>query len=180
MGDWFIGEIRLFSVSWNPQDWLLCDGSLQQISPNQALYSLLGTTYGGDGKTTFALPDLRGRTIAGTSMTDAAFLRGKKGGSETVVLTEGQVPQHQHAFMANSGAGTITTIAAGVTIATVSPSTPVPQAPAIFTDQVSSPKTKLNSGTIGVAGASAGHPNMQPSLVLNYCIARSGIYPPRN
>lgn len=180
MGDWFLGEIRLFSMSWNPQDWLLCDGSLQQITANQALYSLLWTTYGGDGKNTFALPDLRGRTIAGTSMRDPLFTRGKAGGSETVPLTTAQIPPHQHAFMANSSAGSVTIIAAGVTIATVSPSTPVPQAPPIFTNQVDSPKTKLNPGTIGVTGSTAGHPNMQPSLVLNYCIARSGVYPPRN
>ncbi|EPY01977.1 phage tail protein [Magnetospirillum fulvum] len=180
MGDWFLGEIRLFSMSWNPQDWLLCDGSILQISGNQALYSLLGTTYGGDGKNTFALPDLRGRTIVGTSMSDATYQRGKAGGSETVPLTQAQIPQHQHDFMAAASAGTVTAIGAGVTIATVSPTTPVPQAPAIFTNQVSSPKTKLNSGTIGVTGSADGHPNMQPSLVLNYCIARSGIYPPRN
>lgn len=180
MGDWFLGEIRLFSMAWNPEDWLLCDGSIQQIAINQALYSLLGTAYGGNGTTTFALPDLRGRTIAGTSMSDPAFLRGKTGGSETVPLTQAQIPQHQHVFMAAASAGTVTAIASGVTIATVSPSTPVPQAPAIFTNQVSSPKTKLNSGTIGVTGSAVGHPNMQPSLVLNYCIARSGVYPPRN
>lgn len=180
MGDWYLGEIRLFGMSWNPQDWLLCDGSILQISGNQALYSLLGTTYGGNGSTTFGLPDLRGRAVVGTSTSDPNYLRGKTGGSETVVLTTAQVPMHQHAFMATTTAGSGTVIGAGVAIATVTPTTPVPQPPDIFTDQVNSAKTPLNSGTISVSGSSAGHPNVQPSLVLNYCIARSGVYPPRN
>lgn len=180
MGDWFVGEIRLFAMSWNPQDWLLCDGTILQISGNQALYSLLGTTYGGNGTTTFGLPDLRGRTVASTSNSDASYLPGMSGGSETVALTTAQIPQHQHAFKATTIAGTAGIIAAGSAIATVTATAPVPQAPEIFTDQVGSAKTALNPGTIGSTGSSAGHPNVQPSLVLNYCIARSGTYPPRN
>ena len=180
MGDWFVGEIRLFAMNWNPQYWLLCDGSILQVQGNQALFSLLGTTFGGNGSTTFALPDLRGRTIMGASRTDANYVPGKTGGAEAVPLTTAQIPAHQHLFQATTAPGTGLNIAAGVAIATVAATTPVPQPPAVFASQPTAQMIPLNPATIGTAGSAGGHNNMQPSLVMNYCIARAGTYPPRN
>lgn len=180
MGDWFLGEIRLFSMPWNPQDWLLCDGSLLQVSQNQALYSLLGTAFGGNGQTTFALPDLRGRTLTGVSTSDASYQRGKAGGTETVALTATQVAMHQHLFKTTSSNGTSINISAGAYVSTPAPSAPVPVPPSFFTASSSTQTITLNPGSITNTGGSINHPNLQPSLVLNFCIARSGIYPPRN
>lgn len=181
MGDWYVGEIRLFSMAWNPQYWLLCDGSILQVQQYQALYSLLGTTFGGNGSTTFGLPDLRGRTPTGVSRTDANYLRGKSGGSETVVLTTTQIPPHTHTFQANSTLGTGNLISAGAAIASVNVSAQVNPAPNVFAlPTATTPLIPLNPGTVGTGGSSAGHPNVQPSLALNFCIASGGTYPPRN
>lgn len=181
MGDWYVGEIRLFAMNWNPEYWLLCDGSLQQIQGNQALYSLLGTVYGGNGSTTFALPDLRGRTIMGGSQTDANYQPGKTGGAETAPLTTLQIPAHQHLFQATTAPGTNPYVAAGVSIATIAATPQLTPPPAVFaTPSSNTQMIPLNPATIDAAGSAAGHNNMQPSLVMNYCIARAGTYPPRN
>lgn len=180
MGDWFIGEIRLFSMPWNPADWLLCDGSIQQISANPALYSLLGTAFGGNGTTTFALPDFRGRTITGESNSDPLYQRGKTGGSETVALTTAQVAMHQHFFQTTNAPGTTGNIVAGAYIATPVATAVVPTPPNFFVTPTSTQTITLNPDTITGSGGSTGHSNIQPSLVLNFCIARSGTYPPRN
>jgi len=181
MGDWFIGEIRLFSMSWNPQYWLPCDGRILQTQQYQALFALLGKTYGGNGTTTFALPDLRGRTPVGVSQTDRTYQSGTVGGAETVVLNTTQIPPHIHTFSANSASGTSTMVSAGAAIATVAASPQMPTAPSIFiAPAANQPMIPLNPATVGNAGSSAGHPNMQPSLTLNFCIACAGLYPPRN
>jgi len=182
MGDWYLGEIRLFSIAWNPEYWLPCDGRILQIQQYQALYSLLGTAFGGNGTTTFALPDLRGRTPVGTSTSNPSFQRGKAGGTETVPLTVTQIPAHIHTFQANSALGTANLISAGAAIASLNASAQLNPAPNVFAPPAGSNPSliPLNPGTVSGGGSSAGHPNVQPSLTLNFCIATAGTYPPRN
>ena len=170
MAEPFLGEIRLFSFGYAPSGWATCDGQTLNISQNQALYSLLGATYGGTA-TTFNLPDLRGRTMLHRS---SAYLEGVKGGTESVALAAtSQLPLHTHALAANSGtAGT--NIPKDNVPATVAESTKYAYATA-----KSQPNT-LAAGTLSPSGASAPHNNMQPSLVINYCIALTGYYPSRS
>ncbi|MFZ5746790.1 MAG: phage tail protein [Pseudomonadota bacterium] len=173
MGDWFIGEIRLFPMGWNPSGWLPCDGSILNINGNAALYSLLGTAFGGNGTTTFGLPDLRGRTIMGTSNSDSSYYRGVAGGAETVQLTEGQVPAHVHGVTATTAVGSFP-VPDGAMFATSA----TEQIYASFGSQNTA--IPLNPLSLDATGGGQAHPNMQPFQVLNFCIANSGIYPPRN
>lgn len=184
MGDWFLGEIRLFSIGWQPEGWVQCAGQSMDIKANAALYALLGTTYGGDGVNNFLLPDLRGRAVVSRNYSNAAHPVSKvgiAGGTETVVLTAAQLPPHTHAFNATSLPGNFplpagADIAQGGNAATETTIPPLYGPPAI---QASS-QIPLNDGTISQAGGGQGHPNMQPFQVLNYCIATQGIFPPRN
>ncbi|HEY4745684.1 MAG TPA: tail fiber protein [Desulfuromonadaceae bacterium] len=171
MAEPFIGEIRLFGFNFAPQYWATCDGQLLNISQNQALFALLGTTYGGNGTTNFNLPDLRGRTMLHRSTTDPMYLEGKGGGTETVTLTAtSQLPAHTHQLNANSAPG-------GANV----PSNNVPAAVATanqfaYATAKASPATVLPSLT---STGGAAHSNTQPSLTVNYCIALSGIFPSR-
>ena len=140
----FLGEIRAFAFSRVPNGWLPCDGRQLQIQPNVALFALLGIRYGGDGKTTFNLPDLRGRTPV---CYGPGMAMGLKEGTETVTLTSAQVPPHTHAVLATLPAGTNAYAAPGT--------------------------TTFNTAAVSISGASAPHQNMQPSLAVNWCIATS-------
>lgn len=171
--DPYLGEIKLWPLTYAPQGWALCNGAILPISGNQALASLLGTYYGGDGKTTFALPDLRGRVpvSAGTTMKV-----GTKGGSETVTLTAQQAPPHSHAVnvYANAGNkanGLYNHIAASVT--STAPTADVNLYAAADANTVA-----LDPATVSTVGGAA-HDNMQPWLALNYFICTDGIYPTR-
>lgn len=181
MSDFFLGEIRLFPYAWAPQDWHLCDGSLLNIQQYAGLYSLLGITYGGDGKTTFGLPDLRGRTIVSQAWNppNPDYVRGKAGGVEGVALTLQQIPPHTHSVNAIDSNGN-NTLPAGNLIATpVKAGKGMTSVPALFAAMGSAP-IPLNPGTVSTASAATPHNNMQPFLVMNYCIATSGLYPARN
>lgn len=176
MSDFFIGEIRAFSYGKNPQYWLPCDGRLLQIVQNSALYSLLGTQFGGDGRTTFALPDLRGVAAAGRNSTliEGAinFTKyGQKAGEVTHQLTASEVPSHSHAAQASSLDGGNTNIAGNLWAAGDS------------TDNVyaaiSDPAVPMYGAAVDAVGGAA-HNNMQPYLAVNYCIAIMGIYPSRS
>lgn len=167
MDDPFLGEIRPFAFGFPPKGWATCDGQLLPINQNQALFALLGTMYGGNGTTTFALPDLRGR--AGMHLS-SVHTQGVRGGSESVALTAAQIPLHSHTANCSNVAGTQTSPAGK------------------FWAQDSDGNVVFNSAgganmaatAIGNAGGGQPHPNMQPYLVVNYCIALQGVFPSRN
>jgi len=165
----FIAEIRLVSFNFAPKGWAMCNGQLLPINQNQALFSILGTTYGGNGQTTFALPDLRGRSPvhmgAGAGLTPREL--GEVGGSSSHLLTTAELPQHTHQAFGQT-AGT-----------TGSPSN------AVWADSgkaayAAAPSTALAADSISTAGGSQPHPNLPPYLTGNFVIAIEGIFPSRN
>ena len=163
MAEPFLGEIRTFAFDVAPQGWAICDGRLMSISQNQALFSLLGTYYGGDGVSTFGLPDLQGRVARHKGTADNY---GQKLGAETVVVTENCMPAHTHEFKVSTAAPT-----------TNDPTNNVLGAATIF---AAPNNTKNMSPNVVAPSPGAAHTNLQPSLVVNYCIALNGIYPSRS
>jgi microcystin-dependent protein len=166
--DQFLGEIRLVGFNFAPTGWALCDGRLLPINQNQALFALLGTMYGGDGRTTFALPDLRGRVPlgAGQSASGTNYDVGSTGGEESVKLAIGQVPSHSHPVRANSAAGT--------------KKDPTGAVPAKGGAYSATQNAKMNTVMLGKSGGGQAHENRQPYLSLTYIIALTGIFPSRN
>ena len=171
MSEPFLGEIRMVGFNFAPQGWAMCDGQLMSISQNTALFSLLGTTFGGDGKTTFALPDLRGRAPIHTGQGAGLTLRdlGSATGAETITLTSAQMPSHTHTLEANPGNAS-TRHPAGEVLA--APKAKAYSGPA-------SPPVAMNPSAIATAGGGGAHDNVQPSLTLNFIIALQGIFPAR-
>jgi microcystin-dependent protein len=176
MADQFVGEIRMFCGNFAPNGWAFCNGQLLPISQNTALFSLLGTNYGGDGRSTFALPDLQGAfplhagSSAGPGLTPRST--GQTGGSETAALTAAQMPAHGHAMEAVPGAST------GTPDATVSLA-PTSNGSALYR---ASDGVWLNtaSADIGATGGGGAHDNLPPYLALNFIIALQGIFPARS
>lgn len=170
----YIGEIRMFAGSFAPVGWALCNGALIQTSQNNALFSLLGSTYGGDGRTTFALPDLQSRVPihygSGPGLTNRNL--GAKGGAETVTLTVNNLPNHNHAWQASSDAGT-TAAPAGKVLATA------PEAHPIYAEDASSPSNMSSSAIASSGGSSSSVTNLMPYLAINFIIALQGVYPSR-
>lgn len=168
MANPFVGEIRMFAFSFPPKDWAICDGSLMLILQNEPLFNLLGTTYGGDGLTTFALPDLRSRVPVsqgqGTGLSDRVL--GEAGGAETVTLTTAQMPNHTHPLVANSTSGTSKNPGGNVL---------AKSGPPIYAPQPD--ETEMNQAAIGPTGSSQPFGILPPSLTLNFCISLFGIYP---
>ncbi len=165
----YIGEIRMFAGSFAPAGWALCQGQLMPISENDALFNLIGTTYGGDGQETFAVPNLCGRIPVhmGTGPGLSTRQIGELGGVESVTLTTNQIPQHNHALLA-TGANAASADAAGKVLAQVPSYTPY---------VVSSPSAPLAATSIGTAGGSQPHENMQPYLCVSFIISLFGIFP---
>ena len=165
----YIGEIRLFAGNYAPQGWALCDGSLLSISHNDALFSVIGTTFGGDGIDTFALPDLRGRVPVHWGSTASL---GAAGGTETVTLTTSEIPIHDHPFVASSSGGATSPVnnfpgaSAGQGLATCS----------IYEGRVV-PDTTLAPNSIQSTGQGRSHDNMQPFLAITFIIALGGTFP---
>ncbi len=210
MSDPFIGEIRLYGFNFNPRGWLFCSGTLLAISQNSTLFSLLGTTYGGDGRTTFALPDLRGRAAMSKGRHPGSFFDwriGQEAGTETHTMTIPEMPVHAHAasFTATSAggmsvnlaatteAGDSATPSAGAYLATATPPNPGPDKPEQIYKSNPTAGTTVDLGGVATAGESGGGTVMvnvnggskafsiiQPVLTLNYCMATVGIYPPRS
>ena len=169
MAEPFLSEIRIMSFVFAPKGWALCNGQLLPINQNQALFSLLGTTYGGDGRVNFALPDLRGRAPIYQGQ---GFTRGEKGGEEFHTLNKGEMPAHNHFVNASS------TQADSVFIQSVSPATQSlfgTVAGGIY-GAFANPVAMLGT-SISNAGGSQAHENRQPFLVLSFCIALQGIFP---
>lgn len=166
----YLGEIRLLAFNFAPRGWHMCDGSLVAISQNAALFSLLGTQYGGDGQRTFALPDLRGRVPIHFGPT---FSQGEQYGVENVGLVLSEMPAHNHTFSGTKATGLLPAPTGGM-LAQSSPTTSFHYA----TDAAVTP---LNPTSVGLmTGGGVPHANMQPYLVMTYCIAVLGTFPSRN
>lgn len=181
--DPYIGEIRMFAGNYVPEDWLLCDGSLQPINTYQTLYSLLGTTYGGDGATTFGLPDLRGRLPVGQGTGPSLTPRtlAQTGGASFVQLIEANLPAHAHTVNTSTTSATTPTVAANVGLA--QPQTlPAGQVVRYVPPGLATPPTQQNMDpdTVSVAaGGNQPHSNLMPYLAINYIICPNGLYPQR-
>jgi microcystin-dependent protein len=164
----YIGEIRLFAGNFNPNGWEFCAGQLVPISENESLFNLIGTTYGGDGQETFALPDLRGRVpIHMGTNAGITFVEGQAAGVENVTLTIQQIPIHNHAMLGSTGNGSQTSptdnILAGST--TITP----------YASET--PNKPMTASSLSTVGGGQPHENMQPYLCLNYIISMFGLYP---
>lgn len=171
MADPFVAEIRIFPFNFAPKGWAWCDGQLLPISQNTALFSLLGTTYGGDGRSNFALPDMQGNAPMHPGQGPGLSLHdlGEAGGSDTVTLLESEIPAHAHGIVASQGDGT--------------ERQPDGQMPAtgvgISLYNTPGPLVQLNALALNATGGDQPHNNMQPYLTLNFNIALQGVFPPR-
>jgi microcystin-dependent protein len=180
MADPFLGQIQIVGFNFAPKGWATCDGQLLPINQNQALFAILGTTYGGDGRTTFGLPDLRDRTPLGAGQGPglSSYQLGEVDGSETVTLTAAQLPQHTHALMADgsvSGSGTPT----GTEVFGVSKGAK-PGAVNVYGSAANANTTAMDPSALSATGGSQPHNNRQPYLGLLFIIAMQGIFPARN
>ncbi len=171
----YIGEIRMFAGNFAPTGWALCNGQLLPISEYDALFNLIGTTYGGDGQTTFALPDLQGRVPihAGSGAGLSPYIIGESGGVETVAVTVAQAPTHDHGWAVLTAAGTADKeklpggyLANGALL--------------VYDNSASPPTTPLGGSTVAPVGGSQAHENMAPYLVLTFIVSLFGIFPSQN
>jgi microcystin-dependent protein len=172
--DPFVAEIRIFPFNFAPKGWAFCDGQILPLSQNTALFSLLGTTYGGDGKSNFALPDMQGNAPMHPGQGPGLSLHdlGETGGSETVTLLESEIPSHSHTMVAYTVAGNRLT-PGGNSLSRANGSTPY------LTNSPQPPTVNMSDNAVTPAGGDQPHNNMQPYLTLNFCIALQGVYPPR-
>ncbi|MBR9764906.1 MAG: phage tail protein [Rhodobacteraceae bacterium] len=175
MSEPFIAEIRIFAGNFAPRGWAFCDGQLMPIADNTALFSLIGTTYGGDGRTTMALPNMQGRAPMHPGRGPGLTMRrlGERDGSSTVTLTEAQLPSHDHPMMASSDMAS-----------TATPTTETSLARSGFGDNLYQTNTTESLAYMAYqavqrTGGSQAHQNMQPYLALNFIIALTGLYPSR-
>lgn len=170
----YIGQIIAVGFNFAPQGWLPCDGRLLPIQDYDALYALIGTTYGGDGASNFGLPDLRGRAAMnqGQKTGRSSYATGQSGGSESVTLSGANMPTHNHLMMASAKLGTTDTPAQGLALATNAQD-------AAFLYDAPPPAVTLSGQSIGSSPGGAAHENRQPSLTVNYIICTQGIYPPQ-
>lgn len=170
MSEPFIGEIRMVGFNFAPRSWAFCDGQLLPVNQNQALFALLGTTYGGDGRTTFGLPDLRGRFPmhpgSGPGLTSRR--QGDRGGVESVVLNPNEIPAHSHAMRGS-----------GLTATEKSPANAYP-AVADDGERNYTSSSDADMGSTGTAGMSRAHYNLPPYLCVYFVIALQGLFPSRN
>jgi len=177
--DPFVAEIRIFGFNFAPTGWAFCNGQLMPISQNTALFSLLGTFYGGDGKSTFALPDLEGAvpTQQGQGPGLQQWFLGEQQGSDSVTLLTSEIPLHPHSFQALNAQATTADPSGAALAKGFYDNGSTGGAAAFF--QTQAPDVQMNPFTIGVSGGSLPHNNLMPYLVMNYCIALQGVFPPR-
>lgn len=170
--DPFMAEIRIFPFNFAPRNWAFCAGQLMPIFQNTALFSLLGTNYGGDGKSTYSLPDMQGNTPMHPGQGPGLSLHdlGEQGGSQTVTLQQYEIPQHTHQLMA----ATLNSQSTSPTNNSLGRGNPV----RVYTTTLGS-DVQMNVNSIGFVGGNLPHNNMMPYLTMNFCIALQGVFPPR-
>jgi microcystin-dependent protein len=173
MADPFVAEIRIFPFNFAPRGWAWCDGQLLPLSQNTALFSLLGTTYGGNGQSNFALPDLQGRAPMFWGQGPGLSLRdlGETGGSETVSLLQSEMPNHNHGLRANSNPGDVPTPSSATTLARSDQGNAYQASNAGL--------AQMSQNMLAPAGGDQPHNNLQPYLTFYFCIALQGVFPPR-
>lgn len=174
MADPFVAEIRIFPFNFAPKGWAWCDGQLLPIAQNTALFSLLGTTYGGNGLSNFALPDLQGRAPMHPGQGPGLSLHdlGESAGSQTVTLLESEIPAHNHGLRASVEDGTQGSLTPGITLATSVGGT-------LYQSDSASNTVMMNEAILAPVGGDAPHNNMMPYLTFYFCIALQGVFPPR-
>ncbi len=160
----YVGEIRMFAGNFAPAGWMFCEGQLLPISENETLFQLIGTTYGGDGQSTFALPDLRGRLPLHQGN---GFILAETGGAEEITLTTSQIPAHSHALLASADQGGSPNPAGNLTS----------RPPATFIYLEDAPTVNMAAQAIGPVGGSQPHTNFQPYLCIDFIISLFGIFP---
>jgi microcystin-dependent protein len=171
VSDPFIGEIRMFGGNFPPSGWAFCNGALMAIAENDALFTLIGTTYGGDGQSTFGLPDLQGRVpIHQGTLNGVTFTMGEKAGVESVTLSTQQLPTHSHPFLASKGPGNNNSPTGNVT----------GESAAVKIYFADAPVVPMNAEAVTPVGGSQPHENMQPYLAISYIISLFGIFPTQN
>lgn len=175
----FVGEIRMFAGNFAPAGWAMCNGAHLSIAENEVLFNLIGTTYGGDGEQTFALPDLSGRVPVHVGTLGAAsYTLGAKGGVEQVTLSTAQIPPHTHLVSASTAAPPPAAGAINITDGSSwVPAAPSPK-PRLYGTQ--GPNLLMGAGTIGVGGGGQPHDNMAPFLAVQFIISLFGVYPSQN
>jgi microcystin-dependent protein len=162
----YVGEIRIFAGNFAPAGWMFCEGQLLPISENETLFQLIGTTYGGDGQETFALPDLRGRIPVHQGN---GFILAEAGGAEEITLTAQQIPAHNHAMLATANTATAFTAQGNVPAASTGAT--------VFPYGADAPRTTLHPSSVSAVGGSQPHTNFQPYLCVNFIISLFGIFP---
>ncbi len=160
----YVGEIRMFAGNFAPAGWMFCEGQLLPISENETLFQLIGTTYGGDGESTFALPDLRGRLPMHQGN---GFILAETGGAEEITLTVNQIPTHNHAFLVSSNPATSNTPIGNL----------LGEQGTINLFLVDAPNQSMNAGSVSPVGGSQPHTNFQPYLCIDFIISLFGIFP---
>ena len=171
----YVGEIRMFAGNFNPNGWAFCDGQLMPISENETLFQLIGTTYGGDGESTFALPNLQSRIpmhFGTSSASGTTYQIAEMAGVEEVTLTLNQIPAHTHPLMASNDSGS--QLSAGNAV--LGAQSPV----SIYRPNATPPNVPMNASSVSPAGGSQPHDNMQPFLCINYIISLFGLFPQPN
>ena len=175
MSEPFLAEVRLVGFNFAPRGWAFCDGQILPINQNQSLYSLLGTTYGGDGRTSFALPDMRGRVPMHVgSSNGTAHLLGQKSGEETHTLAGNEMPQHDHVLHATNASATQAGPAGAL------PAQVTAGVDFVYSSASDNLNVSLNSAAVANVGGGQAHDNMQPYIAVNFCIALQGLFPSRN
>ena len=176
MSDPFVAEIRIFPFNFAPRGWAFCNGQLLPISQNTALFSLLGTTYGGDGKSTFALPNMQGSTPMQQGQGPGLSLRdlGELGGEENVTLLQTEMPSHNHPALAANNSGSPLPTPVGNAW-----SSGLKTGPSLYS-ATSANDVAMSPAATSITGGSLPHNNLMPYLTLNFCIALQGIFPPRS